>query len=70
MIRIGNPWPLGASCTSRGVNFSLVAPMATRVELLLFADAAAAEPQRLIELDGQHRSGDHWHVEVEGVGLG
>jgi glycogen operon protein len=40
------------------------------VELLLFADGSAAEPQRVIELDGQHRSNDHWHVEVEGVGIG
>ncbi|MFM8278626.1 MAG: glycogen debranching protein [Cyanobium sp.] len=70
VIRIGHPWPLGASCTARGVNFSLVAPLATRVELLLFADGAATEPQQLVELDGQHRSGDHWHVEVEGVGIG
>ena len=69
-IRIGQPWPLGASCTARGVNFSLVAPLATRVELLLFADGRAPDPRRVIELDGQHRSGDHWHVEVEGEGIG
>ena len=69
-IRIGNPWPLGASITARGVNFSVVAPLATRVELLLFASASAAEPQQVIELDGQHRSGDHWHAEVEDLGIG
>jgi isoamylase len=69
-IRIGHPWPLGASLTSRGVNFSVVAPLATRLELLLFASGEASEPSRLIELDTQHRSGDHWHVEVEGLGLG
>ncbi|MFM7267174.1 MAG: glycogen debranching protein [Cyanobium sp.] len=70
-IRIGQPWPLGATLTARGVNFSVVAPLATRVELLLFADARAPEPQRVIELDlQQHRSGDHWHVEVEGIGIG
>ena len=69
-IRIGNPWPLGASITACGVNFSVVAPLATRVELLLFASASAAEPQQVIELDGQHRSGDHWHAEVEDLGIG
>ena len=56
--------------TPRGVNFSLVAPQATRVELLLFRDRRATEPREVIELDSRHRSGDHWHVEVEGVGLG
>ena len=69
-IRIGQPSPLGASLTPGGVNFSVAAPLASRVELLLFADAAASEPERVIELDGRYRSGDHWHVEVEGVGLG
>ena len=69
-IRLGNPWPLGASLTAQGVNFSLVAPLATRVELLLFADGDASEPQRVIELDARHRAADHWHVEVLGAGLG
>ena len=69
-IRIGTPWPLGASTTATGVNFSLVAPLATRVELLLFSDGEAEAPAAVIELDQRHRSADHWHVEVEGVGLG
>ena len=56
--------------TPNGVNFSLVAPLATRVELLLFAAGDAAEPMRVVELHNGHRSGDHWHVEVEGVGIG
>jgi glycogen operon protein len=69
-IRIGQPWPLGATATTRGVNFSVVAPLATRVELLLFAEGRSSEPQRVIELDTRNRSGDHWHVEVEGIGIG
>ena len=53
------------------MNFSVVAPLATRVELLLFVDGEASEPERVVELtSSQHRSGDHWHVEVEGTGLG
>lgn len=67
---LGHPWPLGAAVTVRGVNFSVVAPLATRVELLLFADGDAPEPFRIIPLDARHRSGDHWHVEVVGVGIG
>ncbi|MFO7630349.1 MAG: glycogen-debranching protein, partial [Prochlorococcaceae cyanobacterium] len=69
-IHIGKPWPLGACPTRRGVNFSLVAPLATRVELLLFANGEASEPELVVPLDGQHRSGDYWHVEVEGAGIG
>ena len=69
-IRLGNPWPLGASLTARGVNFSVVAPLATRLELLLFSDGEADEPERVIHLGGRHRSADHWHVEVEGIGGG
>jgi len=69
-VHLGNPWPLGASRTPRGVNFSVVAPLATRLELLLFAHGEAAEPSAVIELDPRHRSADHWHVEVEGIGIG
>ena len=69
-IRLGQPWPLGASVTTHGVNFSVVAPLATRVELLLFEHGASPEPERIIPLDRRHRSGDHWHVEVRGLGLG
>ena len=69
-VHRGQPWPLGASITRRGVNFSVVAPLATRVELLLYPHGEAREPQRVVELGNGHRSGDHWHVEVEGVGLG
>jgi isoamylase len=70
VIRIGQPWPLGASLTPQGVNFSVVAPLATRVELLLFAHGEAREPESILALEGPHRSGDHWHVEVEGIGIG
>ncbi len=52
------------------MNFAVAAPLATRVELLLFDHGAAPEPHQVIELDGGHRSGDYWHVEVEGVGVG
>jgi isoamylase len=69
-IHLGRPWPLGASLTPRGVNFSVVAPLATRVELLLFTGGDAGEPEWVIELDARHRAADHWHVEVEGIGLG
>ena len=69
-IQLGKPWPLGSSATPHGVNFALAAPMATRVELLLFASGEAPEPEQVVELDQRHRSGDIWHVEVAGVGIG
>ncbi|MFZ9607927.1 MAG: glycogen debranching protein, partial [Vulcanococcus sp.] len=69
-IHLGQPWPLGAQATPRGVNFALAAPSATRVELLLFSSGQAPEPEQVVELHAQHRSGDIWHVEVEGIGIG
>ena len=70
-IHSGSPWPLGSSCTTRGVNFSVAAPAAHRIELLLFVDGSATTPSRVIELDSLiNRSGDYWHVEVEGLGEG
>ena len=54
--------------TARGVNFSVAAPRANRVELLLFSGSEAPSPDRIIDLDVHtHRSGDYWHVEVEGL---
>ncbi|QEY31044.1 glycogen-debranching protein [Synechococcus sp. RSCCF101] len=70
LIHRGRPWPLGSCVTARGVNFSVVAPAATRVELLLYADGQASEPARVIALGEENRSGDHWHVEVEETGIG
>ncbi len=70
-IHPGTPWPLGSSITPRGVNFSVAAPAADRIELLIFPAASAPTPERVIELDARrHRSGDYWHVELEGVGEG
>ena len=69
-VSIGKPWPLGSSLVGGGVNFSVAAPEATKVELLLFASGSASEPNQIIELTPRHRSGDYWHVEVQGVGIG
>ena len=35
-IHQGKPWPLGSTITSKGVNFSVAAPHAGHLELLLF----------------------------------
>jgi isoamylase len=64
----GRSFPLGATVVGEGVNFSVFSRQATRVELLLFDDAAAAHPTRVIELDPRtHRTYHYWHVFVPGI---
>ncbi len=66
-IHLGRAWPLGSSITSRGVNFSIAAPNANRVELLLYKQVNDIAPERIIELNSNHRSGDYWHIEIENL---
>ncbi|WP_320676307.1 isoamylase [Prochlorococcus sp. MIT 1300] len=63
----GTPWPLGSSITDRGVNFSIAAPDASHIELVLFADPNHTKPQNVFELNASNRSGDYWHIEIEGI---
>ncbi len=54
-----------------GVNFAVFSRHASRVQLELFEDAADKVPARVIALDPQrNRTGDVWHVWVEGIALG
>jgi len=64
-ISEGRPYPLGSTCDARGVNFSIISSVATRVELCLF-DRNGDEQCR--DLPG--RSGDCWHGHVPGIGDG
>ena len=66
-IKVGSAWPLGSTVTPNGVNFSIAAPHATNVELLIFQNENDDHPIERIPLDHQNRSGDYWHVEVEGL---
>ena len=66
-IKVGSAWPLGSSVTPNGVNFSIAAPHATNLELLIFQNENDGYPKETISLDHQNRSGDYWHVEVEGI---
>jgi isoamylase len=60
--------PLGASVQPAGVNFSVFSKDAAAIELLLFEDANAAEPSRVIALDrADHRTYHYWHVFVPGL---
>jgi isoamylase len=67
----GKSFPLGATTTKEGANFSLFAKRARAVELLLFDDVDAAEPARVIALDPRaHRTYHYWHAFVPGIGAG
>ena len=47
------------------MNFSVFSKSATAIELLLFDDAQAAEPSRVVALDAhRHRTYHYWHVFV------
>jgi len=67
-VRSGVPFPLGASRRGDGVNFAIFTRHATGVRLDLFAQAADARPSRSIILDAaRNKTGDIWHVWLEGI---
>jgi len=66
-VKVGSAWPLGSSITPNGVNFSIAAPHATNVELLIFQYENDDYPIERISLDQKNKSGDYWHVELEGL---
>ena len=69
--RAGSRFPLGATPSADGVNFSVFGRHAARVELLLYEAANSAQPAQIIALDPQeNRSYLIWHVFVEGLGPG
>ena len=70
-VRPGSPLPLGTQENGGGVNFALFSRAASRVRLELFDHPEDAVPARGINLDSTHnRTGDVWHVWVEGIAPG
>ena len=69
-INIGTAYPLGSSETERGVNFSVAAPAATELELLLFEEENDINPSEVIKFSHENKSGDYWHIEIEGLSIG
>ena len=66
-VREGRPFPLGATWDGLGVNFALFSRHARRVRLELFADCEDGRAIRSIDLDPvRNRTGDIWHVWVQG----
>jgi isoamylase len=67
----GSPLPHGVQLHKGGVNFALFSRHAVRVWLLLFEDIHATEPFQTIELDPKsHKTGDMWHICLEGASRG
>jgi len=70
-IGSGYPLPFGAHPHGDGVNFALFSRHATRVWLELFTQAADETPTQVVELDPtRHRTGDVWHVWIQGIHTG
>lgn len=63
-LAAGHPSPLGASLTGTGVNFAVASANASEVFLQFFdkADGQATETVRV-----PHRTGEIWHVHVDGI---
>jgi len=69
-IRRGHPLPYGAAARRDGVNFSVFSMHATTVTLVLW-NPGDAEPVLELPLDSRYnRTGDVWHVFVEGIDPG
>ena len=69
--KTGSSYPLGATLSGGGANFSLFSRSASRVELLFFDGAGDARPMRTIQLDPvTHRTYHYWHAFVPGVKAG
>ncbi len=67
----GYPFPLGVHLHDDGAQFALFSRRATAVSLLLFESPEDKVPFQIIELDPvDNRTGDIWHVWVEGVSAG
>ncbi|MFM8333673.1 MAG: alpha-amylase family glycosyl hydrolase, partial [Candidatus Methylumidiphilus sp.] len=67
----GSPIPHGVFFLQDGINFTLFSRNARRVALLLFDSPTDSQPSQTIELDAKHhRSGDIWHVCVQGAQQG
>jgi isoamylase len=70
-VQAGVPLPLGTYARGEGVNFAFFSRHASRVRLELFNHPEDAEAIRVIDLDpARNRTGDVWHVWIEGIRTG
>lgn len=65
----GNRFPLGATVSGKGVNFSVFSKNAGAVDLLLFDTKDDSKPAQIIHLTPQkNRTYHYWHVFVPDIG--
>ena len=70
-VKDGSPIGFGAVQVAGGVNFSIYSKDAEKVCLCLFESENSSEPSHTIELDSiKNKTGDIWHVFVEGLSEG
>ena len=63
----GDPFPLGASSTSRGINFAFIAPLANQAEILLFHPSASTPFFSAVLSPQEHKTGSTWHILIQEV---
>jgi isoamylase len=69
--RKGRSFPLGATLTRQGANFSVFAKHRTAAQLLLFDGVGDSSPSRVIDLDPHmNRTYHYWHSFVPGATAG
>jgi isoamylase len=67
----GRSFPLGATVSADGANFSVYSKHATGIELLLFDCVDGDRPKRVISIDpATNRTYHYWHIFVSGVKAG
>jgi glycogen operon protein len=67
----GKAHPIGATCHSQGVNFSVYSKHAETVILHFFSDENAIEPSHSFILDPRcHKHGHYWCTYIQGVSSG
>ncbi|MEH1855195.1 MAG: glycogen debranching protein GlgX [Nostoc sp.] len=67
----GQPFPIGATFTPNGVNFSVFSKSCTGLELLLFDEPNSPQPSRAIQLHKKHnKTFYYWHILVSDIAAG
>ena len=70
-LKPGHPRPFGATPVIDGVNFAIFSRHATSVRLCLYDKPEDGEPILDHRLDPQqNKTGDIWHIHVDGIGPG
>src|SRR5262245_4207632 len=63
----GRPLPLGATRVGDSVNFAVLSRHATAVTLAFFLESGGRPIGEVVLDPWKNRTGDHWHVRVDGL---